>query len=69
MPVAISWALRDAFSCGAGEEDEWLWGEDLSKGGANKEVGDGHSGPETGASISVDLAPRAFMPGTAVVTE
>ena len=39
------------------------------KGGANKEVGDGHSGPETGASISVDLAPRAFMPGTAVVTE
>lgn len=34
---------------GAGEEDSWLWGEDLSKGGANKEVGDGHSGPKTSA--------------------
>lgn len=50
MPVALSWALRDAFSCGGRRGGTVGCGErDLSKGGANKEVGDSYSGPKTGA--------------------
>ena len=56
MPSSGLWGPPSAV--GAGEEEEWLRGQDLSNGGANKKVGDRH--PKTGASISVDLAPRAL---------